>query len=61
MKPAISKTHAGMKLHGADGVPVGTVDGLKGRRIKLKKVDGGEGSKGRGDDRTLHLRDAQRT
>jgi hypothetical protein len=50
-----------MKLHGAGGVPVGTVDGLEDRRIKLKKVDGGEGSKGRDDDRALHLRDAQRT
>jgi hypothetical protein len=37
------------------------VDGLEDRRIKLKKVDGGEGSKGRDDDRALHLRDAQRT
>ena len=40
----MSKIHAGMKVIGADGIPVGTVDGIKGRRIRLKKADGGEGS-----------------
>jgi hypothetical protein len=40
----MSKIHAGMKVIGADGVPVGTVDGIKGRRIRLKKADSGDGS-----------------
>jgi hypothetical protein len=40
----MSKIHAGMKVIGADGVHVGTVDGIEGRRIKLKKADSGEGS-----------------
>ena len=40
----MSKIHTGMKVIGADGVPVGTVDGIEGRRIRLKKADGGEGS-----------------
>ena len=40
----MSKIHAGMKVIGADGIPVGTVDGIKGRRIRLKKADSGEGS-----------------
>jgi hypothetical protein len=44
MKTAMSKILAGMKVIGADGVPVGTVDGVEGRRIKLKKIDSGEGS-----------------
>lgn len=33
-----------MKIIGADGVPVGTVDGVEGDRIKLTKADSGEGS-----------------
>ena len=40
----MSKIQAGMEVIGADGVPVGTVDGVEGRRIKLKKADSGEGS-----------------
>jgi hypothetical protein len=40
----MSRIHAGMKVIGADGVAVGTVDGIEGRRIKLKKGDSGEGS-----------------
>jgi hypothetical protein len=40
----MSKIHAGMKVIGADGASVGTVDGIEGRRIRLKKADGGEGS-----------------
>ena len=40
----MTKIHAGMKVIGADGVHVGTVDGIEGRRIKLKKADSGEGS-----------------
>ncbi|MDO9418596.1 DUF2171 domain-containing protein [Pararhizobium sp.] len=31
---------------GADGVHVGTVDGVEGSRIKLTKKDSGEGSHG---------------
>jgi hypothetical protein len=38
------KIHTGMKVIGADGVHVGTVDGIEGRRIRLKKADSGEGS-----------------
>jgi hypothetical protein len=44
MKTAMSKIHAGMQVIGADGVPIGTVDGIEGRRIKLKKADSGEGA-----------------
>ncbi|WP_210496612.1 DUF2171 domain-containing protein [Microvirga antarctica] len=33
-----------MKVIGADGAPVGTVDRLDGDRIKLTKRDSGEGS-----------------
>lgn len=40
----MSKIHAGMKVIGADGVHVGTVDGVAGGRIKLTKADSGEGS-----------------
>jgi hypothetical protein len=40
----MSRIHAEMKVIGADGVDVGTVDGIEGRRIKLKKADSGEGS-----------------
>jgi hypothetical protein len=32
-----------MKVIGADGVPVGTVDRVDGNRIKLTKADSGEG------------------
>lgn len=32
-----------MKVIGADGVPVGTVDRVEGDRIKLTKADSGEG------------------
>lgn len=32
-----------MKVIGADGVPVGTVDRVEGERIKLTKADSGEG------------------
>lgn len=40
----MSKINAGMKVIGADGVHVGTVDGVDGRRIRLTKTDSGEGS-----------------
>ena len=33
-----------MEVIGADGVHVGTVDRVEGRRIKLTKKDSGEGS-----------------
>jgi hypothetical protein len=33
-----------MKVIGADGVPIGTVDRMDGDRIKLTKADSGEGS-----------------
>jgi hypothetical protein len=33
-----------MKVIGADGVHVGTVDRVEGNRIKLTKEDGGQGS-----------------
>jgi hypothetical protein len=33
-----------MKVIGADGVPVGTVDRVEGTRIKLTKADSGEGT-----------------
>ena len=33
-----------MKVIGADGAHVGTVDGLSGGRIRLKKADSGEGA-----------------
>ena len=36
--------HAGVKVIGADGVHIGTVDKLEGNRIKLTKKDSGEGS-----------------
>jgi hypothetical protein len=36
------KEHA--EVIGADGVHVGTVDGVEGNRIKLTKRDSGEGS-----------------
>jgi hypothetical protein len=40
----MTKIHAGMKVIGADGVHVGTVGSIEGRRIKLKKTDSGEGA-----------------
>jgi hypothetical protein len=40
----MSKIHAGMKVIGADGVPVRIVDGIEGRRIRLKTADSGQGS-----------------
>jgi hypothetical protein len=33
-----------MEIIGADGVHVGTVDGVESNRIKLTKADSGEGS-----------------
>ena len=33
-----------MEVIGADGVHIGTVDGLEGDRIKLTKADSGQGS-----------------
>jgi len=33
-----------MEVIGADGVHIGTVDRVEGKRIKLTKKDGGEGS-----------------
>ncbi|MEG3181244.1 DUF2171 domain-containing protein [Sphingomonas sp. LT1P40] len=33
-----------MEVIGADGVHVGTVDGIEGDRIKLTKADSGQGS-----------------
>jgi hypothetical protein len=43
MRTAMTKIRVGMKIIGADGVHVGRVDGIEGRRIKLKKADSGEG------------------
>lgn len=34
----------GMEILGADGVHLGTVDGVTGRRIRLRLTDSGEGS-----------------
>lgn len=39
----LSNIREHMKVIGADGVPVGTVDGVEGDRIKLTKADSGEG------------------
>jgi hypothetical protein len=39
----VSKIQEHMKVIGADGVPVGTVDRVEGDRIKLTKADSGEG------------------
>ena len=33
-----------MEIIGADGVHIGTVDGVEGNRIKLTKKDSGEGT-----------------
>lgn len=41
IKPNKIKAHA--EVIGADGVHVGTVDGVEGNRIKLTKKDAGEG------------------
>jgi len=40
----ISRIREHMDVIGADGVHVGTVDGVEGDRIKLTKKDSGEGS-----------------
>ncbi len=40
----ISKVKEHMKVIGADGVPVGTVDRVEGGRIKLTRKDSGEGA-----------------
>jgi hypothetical protein len=37
------KIKEGMEVIGADGVHVGTVDGVVGSRIKLRKRDSGQG------------------
>ena len=39
-----SKIREHMEVVGADGVHVGTVDKLEGNRIKLTKMDSGEGA-----------------
>ncbi len=39
-----SKIREHMDVIGADGVHVGTVDGIEGGRIKLTKADSGKGS-----------------
>jgi hypothetical protein len=41
MNDARIKEH--MEVIGADGVHIGTVDRIEGRRIRLAKVDSGEG------------------
>ena len=38
-----SKIKEHMEIIGADGVHIGTVDRIEGRRIKLIKADSGEG------------------
>jgi hypothetical protein len=40
----LSSIREHMKVIGADGVPVGTVDRVEGSRIKLTLDDSGEGS-----------------
>ena len=40
----LSKIKEHMEVIGADGVHVGTVDRVEGKRIKLTKADSGEGS-----------------
>lgn len=40
----LSRIRQHMEVIGADGVHLGTVDGLDGQRIKLTKADSGEGS-----------------
>lgn len=39
-----TKIAEGMKVIGADGVPLGTVDRIEGDRIKLVRADSGEGA-----------------
>jgi len=39
----LSSVREHMKIIGADGVPVGTVDRVEGGRIKLTRNDSGEG------------------
>lgn len=39
-----SKIREHMEVVGADGVHIGTVDRIEGERIKLTKVDSGEGA-----------------
>ncbi|MGQ4275093.1 DUF2171 domain-containing protein [Terrihabitans sp. B22-R8] len=41
---SLDKIKEHMEVIGADGVHVGTVDGIEGDRIKLTKKDSGEGS-----------------
>jgi hypothetical protein len=41
---SIDQIREHMEVIGADGVHVGTVDALEGRRIKLTKADSGQGS-----------------
>jgi hypothetical protein len=40
----LSQIREHMKVIGADGAPVGTVDAVEGDRIKLTKGDSGQGS-----------------
>ena len=40
----LSKIKEHMEVIGADGVHVGTVDRVEGKRLKLTKKDSGEGS-----------------
>lgn len=42
--PNVDDVRAGMEIIGADGVHIGTVAAVEGRRIKMKKADSGEGS-----------------
>jgi hypothetical protein len=39
-----SRVKEHMEVIGADGVHIGTVDGIEGNRIKLTKRDSGQGS-----------------
>jgi hypothetical protein len=41
---SIDQVKEHMEVNGADGVHVGTVDAVEGRRIKLTKRDSGQGS-----------------
>ena len=41
---SIDQIREGMEIIGADGVPLGTVDRIEGRRIKLTRADSGSGS-----------------
>ena len=40
----MQKVFPGMRVIGADGVPVGTVEAVADGRIKLTKADSGEGA-----------------